>query len=81
MRDVYPPVRQACGIRPDVLGPGGTGYRTEAPPPFDEEISMSAPQEQAPEPHTDPQTHLDTDPANRDSDDDPADDGPRRAPQ
>ena len=42
---------------------------------------MTTPREQAPEPHTDPQTHLDTDPANRDSDDDPADDGPRRAPQ
>ena len=35
---------------------------------------MTAPQEQAPEPHTDPQTHLDTDPANRESDDDPAHD-------
>ena len=31
-------------------------------------------QEQSPEPHTDPQTHLDTDPANRESDDDPAHD-------
>jgi hypothetical protein len=37
-------------------------------------------QEQSPEPHTDPQTHLDTDPANRESDDDPDDDdGPRPA--
>ena len=70
MREEYPAVRQACAIRPDMEGSGTKGYRNDSRSPFDEEILMTAPQDQAPEPHTDPQTHLDTDPADRDADDD-----------
>ncbi len=35
---------------------------------------MTTSDDQAPDPQADPQTHLDADPSNRDSDDDPAHD-------